>query len=188
MTGPSYFERAYADAADPWNLVSDYEQRKYALTVASLPRPTYASAFEPGCSIGVLTGLLAPRCERIIATDGVAAPLVEVDRRAPSAETRVGTIPADWPAGSFDLIVLSEVMYYLPAAERQQVLERARDSLQRGGHLVVVHWRHPFEEAECEGDTVHAEVNQFAADAGWLRLVEHVETDFRLEVFERAAT
>lgn len=188
MTGPAYFESAYAGAADPWNLVSGYEQRKYALTIASLPRQTYASVFEPGCSIGVLTGLLATRCDRIIATDGVAAPLAEVARRAPSAEIGVGTIPADWPPGSFDLVVLSEVMYYLTAADRRRVLDQARDSLLTGGHLLVVHWRHPFEEAECDGDVVHAEVGAFAAEAGWHRLVEHAETDFRLEVFERGAT
>ncbi len=188
MTGSSYFESAYAESSDPWNLVSDYEQRKYALTVASLPRSSYAAAFEPGCSIGVLTGLLAQRCERIVATDGTAAPLVEVARRAPSAEVGVGTIPDDWPAGSFDLVVLSEVMYYLTAADRRRVLERVDGSLPTGGHLLVVHWRHAFEEAECDGDVVHDEVARFAAEVGWSRLVEHVETDFRLEVLERAAT
>ncbi|MGJ9422212.1 class I SAM-dependent methyltransferase [Aeromicrobium sp. CF3.5] len=188
MTGLSYFENAYSESADPWNLVSEYEQRKYTLTLASLPRQSYASAFEPGCSIGVLTGLLAQRCERIIATDGVAAPLQEVAGRAPSAEVGVGTIPADWPAGSFDLIVLSEVMYYLTAADRRHVLERARDSLLRSGHLLVVHWRHSFEEAECDGDVVHAEVTEFATEVGWSRLVHHVETDFRLEVFGCDAT
>lgn len=185
MTGLSYFESVYAESSDPWDLVSDYERRKYALTVASLPRNAYASAFEPGCSIGVLTGLLAPRCERILATDGVAAPLDQVARRAPSAEVGVGVIPGDWPDGSFDLVVLSEVMYYLTVDERRRVLERARDSMLPGGHLLVVHWRHPFEEAECEGDVVHAEIGEFAATAGWDRLVEHVEVDFRLEVFER---
>lgn len=188
MTGSSYFESAYAGSVDPWNLVSAYEQRKYALTLASLPRQSYASAFEPGCSIGVLTGLLAQRCERIIATDGVAAPLREVARRAPSALVDVGTIPADWPAGSFDLIVLSEVMYYLTAADRRHVLERVRHSLLSGGHLLVVHWRHPFEEAECDGDVVHAEVAEFATEAGWSRLVHHVEANFRLEVFGDGAT
>ncbi len=188
MTGPAYFESAYADAADPWDLVSDYEQRKYALTMASLPRQSYASAFEPGCSIGVLTGLLAQRCDRLVATDGVAAPLREAARRAPSADLAVGTIPTDWPAGSFDLVVVSEVLYYLTADDRRLVLERTRESLTAGGHLLVVHWRHPFEEAECNGDVVHAEVGGFAAEAGWTRLVEHVETDFRLEVFESAAS
>ena len=42
-------------------------------------RERYASAFEPGCSIGVLTAQLAPRCDRLLACD-VAAAAVESAR------------------------------------------------------------------------------------------------------------
>lgn len=188
MTGPEYFEDVYAASDDPWDLVSAYEQRKYALTVASLPRPSYASGFEPGCSIGVLTELLAQRCDRLLATDGARAPLAEAARRAPTAEVALASVPRDWPAGPFDLVVVSELLYYLPAEDRRRTLERIGDTLSTDGHLVAVHWRHPFEEAECDGDVVHAEVGRFATGARWSRIVEHVEPDFRLEVFERGAT
>ena len=64
-TSRSYFEQMYRDHPDPWEFESSlYEQRKYAVTVASLPRSRYRSAYEPGCSIGVLTELLATRCDR----------------------------------------------------------------------------------------------------------------------------
>ena len=54
-TNRSYFEEMYRDSDDPWEFgTSPYEQRKYAVTVASLPRSRYRSAYEPGCSIGVL--------------------------------------------------------------------------------------------------------------------------------------
>ena len=53
---PSYFDDMYAANRDPWSLASRwYEQRKYAVTLACLTRPRYRRAFEPGCSIGVLT-------------------------------------------------------------------------------------------------------------------------------------
>ena len=54
-TNRAYFDEMYRDVEDPWNFeTSHYEQRKYAITVASLPRSRYRSAYEPGCSIGVL--------------------------------------------------------------------------------------------------------------------------------------
>ena len=62
-TDRTYFEQIYDHDPDPWGFESRwYEHRKYALTMAALPEPHYRSAFEPGCSIGVLTDLLAPRC------------------------------------------------------------------------------------------------------------------------------
>ena len=59
-TSRSYFEEIYREDADPWNFeTSPYEHRKYGVTVASLPKPRYRSAYEPGCSVGVLSELLA---------------------------------------------------------------------------------------------------------------------------------
>ena len=55
-----YFERMYATSADPWQLQARwYERRKYAITLALLPYPRYRHAFEPGCSISVLTEMLS---------------------------------------------------------------------------------------------------------------------------------
>ena len=52
-TQRAYFESMYRDAVDPWQFeTSAYERRKYAITVSSLPRASYRSAFEPGCSVG----------------------------------------------------------------------------------------------------------------------------------------
>ena len=68
--GPEYFERLYAASPDPWGFTTRwYEERKYALSLAMLPRRRYAEAFEPGCSIGVLTALLTPRCDRLLSWD-----------------------------------------------------------------------------------------------------------------------
>ena len=63
-----YFDQMYAAAPDPWGLSTRwYEARKYALTLALLPEPRYRDAFEPGCSVGVLTGMLAARCGQVLA-------------------------------------------------------------------------------------------------------------------------
>ena len=185
MTDPVYFERMYASSDDPWHLAgSSYEQRKYAVTVASLPRERYRRAFEPGCSIGLLTALLAPRCDELIATDTVAEPLVTARSRVPASHVTFAqsSLP-DWPDGELDLVVLSEVLYFLSADVRAQVLAHVVRSLGVDGHVVLVDWRHPFDEAACTGDEAHAE---FGTSPGLARVAEHVEDDFRLEVFGRA--
>ena len=67
---PSYFEALYASDPDPWRFASsDYERDKYAATLAALPRQLYRSGLEVGCSIGVLTAMLASRCRRLLAVD-----------------------------------------------------------------------------------------------------------------------
>ena len=72
----AYFADVYATTSDPWRLAERwYEQRKYAITMAMLPKPRYRSAFEPGCSVGVLTELLAARCDALLATDVAQAAL-----------------------------------------------------------------------------------------------------------------
>ena len=50
-----YFEGLFARDQDPWAFRQRwYEQRKRAITLASLPRRHYRSIFEPGCANGCL--------------------------------------------------------------------------------------------------------------------------------------
>ena len=63
--GAEYFDAMYQDAEDPWGFENRwYEQRKYAISLALLPARRYRSAFEPGCSIGVLTAPARPALRR----------------------------------------------------------------------------------------------------------------------------
>lgn len=184
MTHPSYFERLYADAADPWRLSSSaYEARKYAVTMAALPRSRYARAFEPGCAIGVLSALLAARCDEVVAWDGAASAVEQARGRTSGTAVMVQQqrIPTAWPEGTFDLVVLSELLYFLDVDERCRTLDLTVRSLRPDAHLVAVHWRHAFAEAPSNGDDVHAELR---ALHGMDRVVEHRETDFLLDVFE----
>jgi len=185
VTEPAYFDELYARVDDPWGLsTSDYEQRKYALTLAALPRPRYSRGFEPGCAIGVLTAGLAERCERLVSWDNAPRALEQARARVTSDAVtfETGRVPKQWPQGSFDLVVISELLYFLSEADRGGVLVRTLESLEPGGHLMAVHWRHAFTEAPSSGDEVHAEL---ASAPGLERLVEHVEPDFLLGVWQR---
>ncbi len=142
---PGYFEALYARDPDPWRFASsDYERAKYAATLAALPRPRYERVFEVGCSIGVLTEALAPRSGVLLAVDAAEAPLAAARqrcaRRVQPAFQRM-RVPEEWPAGStFDLILLSEVVYYLDAADIRRLAARVGASLAPNGEVLLVHW------------------------------------------------
>ena len=96
---PAYFDAMYQGAADPWGFEDRwYEQRKYAVSLALLPAARYRSAFEPGCSIGVLTRMLAGRCDELLSCD-VAAAAVRPRPGAPRACPTSGSSSASSPAG-----------------------------------------------------------------------------------------
>jgi SAM-dependent methyltransferase len=181
-----YFDDLYAASADPWGFESRwYERRKYAISLALLPAERYAAAFEPACSIGVLTSYLAARCDQVLACDRAAAAVSAARARTGQlANVRVEqrVLPGDWPPGSFDLIVFSEFLYYFGDADLTAVLDRAVTALRPGGTLLAVHWRHPVAEYPRGGDDVHAVL---AGRAGLGRLVRHREPDFLADVYLR---
>lgn len=186
LTG-DFFEEFYAGTRDPWGFETRwYEERKRLLTLAALPRKRFRAALELGCSIGVLTAGLAERCDTVSAVDIAERPLSIARARLearPSVTFARLTLPDEWPEGTFDLIVFSEVGYYFSAVELREVLRRCRDSLAPGGVILACHWRHPVPEYPLTGDQVHAELGKLA---GFERTVEHGERDFLLEVFEAA--
>lgn len=183
MTAHEYFEDMYASSSDPWHLTErSYERRKYELTIACLPDREFARVYEPACSVGVLTELLVERCGTVIASDSVPRALELARERLPRVEFFEGRLPGDWPEGTFDLVVLSEILYFLSADDRAATIDATRDALEPGGVVVSVHWRHPFDEAACDGDQAQREL---LAAPGFERLVWHEERDFTLAVLER---
>ena len=182
----SYFDAMYAASADPWGFETRwYERRKYALTLAMLPAERYQDAFEPGCSIGILSQLLAGRCDRLLSCDMAEAAVREARRRLGGhrqARVEHRAIPAQWPAGSFDLIVFSEFLYYFSDRDLRRVVELGETALRPGGTLLAVHWRHPVAEYPQDGDIVHRVLGE---RPGLARLASHREPDFLADVLIR---
>lgn len=138
---PEYFDELYAGDPDPWRFAtSDYEREKYAATIAALPDRRFAAALEVGCSIGVLTAQLAGRCDDLLAIDVAEAALTQARARCPGVRFERRAIPAEWPPGRFDLMLFSEVLYYLDAAAIRDAAARARAALQPGGCMLLVHF------------------------------------------------
>jgi LmbE family N-acetylglucosaminyl deacetylase/SAM-dependent methyltransferase len=177
------FDAVHARDEDPWHYTSSwYEHRKRTLTLAALPAGSYAAGLEIGCSIGTLSAELAPRCGRFLAVDASSTAVDRAARRLahlPAARTRHLTVPNEWPDGSFDLIVVSEVGYYLSPAELAGLFDRIEGALMPGGTLVLCHWRHPVSGWELDGDSVHAAARQ---QLGWTGGGIYRERDFVLEI------
>jgi len=185
---PDYFDMVYAANADPWGFeTSDYEKGKYADTLRSLPRSHYKNAFEIGCSLGVLTAQLAPRCGRLVAVDGSEAPLVrarELCRNIQNVEVQQMQVPDQFPGGLFDLILVSEVGYYWSPDDFTKAQATILAHLEPGGQLMLVHWTPPVHDYPLTGDEVH---EAFLKMDGLKPLSGHWEETYRLDVLERVA-
>jgi SAM-dependent methyltransferase len=184
----AYFDQMYAGSDDPWRLSTRwYEQRKYAITLALLPNRRYRHAFEPGCSIGTLTPLLLLRCGHVTAVDVADAAVQGADARLRRAGCRDrvtlarSSLDAAWPDGPFDLVVLSEVAYYLQADALATVLRRECARLQQDANVVAAHWRHPVADYPLTGDAAHAVI---ARTPGLTSVGCYRDPDVVVEVFD----
>ena len=184
----AYFDRMYAGSEDPWQLSTRwYEQRKYSITLALLPQRHYRHAFEPGCAIGTLTERLARRCEHVTAVDVADAAVRGADVRLRKAGCRDqvtltrSSLDGAWPPGPFDLLVLSEVAYYLEADTLATVLRRECPRLQPGATVVAAHRRHAVADYPLTGDAAHAVIAQ---TPGLSALGCYRDRDVVIEVFD----
>lgn len=185
-TSDAYFREVWADDDDPWDHGSRwYETRKYGLTISALPAERYRRGFEPGCGAGFLTVRLAERCDALVAMERSARGADVTRRRCgehPGVEVLDGRIPEEWPDGTFDLVVLSELLYYLDDAQLAAAIHQTGDCLQPGGHVLAVHYRRRVPEHARLGDDVHAALRA----AFGTPLANYTEDDFVLDVFAPA--
>lgn len=177
------FERLHAGTDDPWGVQDRfYERRKRSVALALLPRERFAATLELGCSIGVLSADLAARSDSLLALDISPTAIAAAQQRLAdysAAAARVASVPRDWPAGTFDLIVISEVGYFLTRTQLLDVVARAVASLTPDGVVLLCHWRHPVEGWELDGDTVH---ELFRGSSSLALFAEQCEEDFRIDV------
>lgn len=182
----SYFDELFQASDDPWAFKQRwYERRKRALTLAALPREHYSAIFEPGCANGELSADLATRCDSLLACD-TCVPAVELARQRLSSfdHARViqARLPQQWPDERFDLIVLSELGYYLDEADLNQWIDRALASLTADGQLLACHWRPAIEGCPLDAERVHAILQD---RLNMPRLFNHQEPDFLLDIWCR---
>ncbi|GAA2152699.1 hypothetical protein GCM10009760_49700 [Kitasatospora kazusensis] len=129
---------------------------------------------------------MAARCEALLACDREETALAQARTRLAglaNVTLQHRLLPGDWPEGRFDLIVLSELLYYFTPDDSSRLLDLAVESLEPAGTLLLVHWRPAVAEHAQSGDAVH---RQARAHAGLVRIAGHDEPDFLLHVFVRS--
>jgi cyclopropane fatty-acyl-phospholipid synthase-like methyltransferase len=180
------FEARYRADPDPWGyLHSDYEREKYDATLAACGQGPFDSALELGASIGVFSQLLAPRCRRLVTID--AAPTAVAAARSrlsaqPQVEVLLGGIPDAVPEETFDLVVASEILYYLTPAELADTLTVLERRMATGARLVAVHWRPGGPERPFDAEAAHRRLHE----QSWLTMSQSGGTDeYLLEVIIR---
>lgn len=208
----TYFDSLYSDSTDPWQYQTRwYEKRKRDMCLAVLPQAQYHNAIELGCGNGVFSELLARRCQALLSIDGNKnAVELAKQRLAQSSHVRViqGVIPHELLAldeallsayplsdlsvnqSSFDLIVISEILYYLSPTDIDRVIAWIEQNLAIGGTLLCCHWRYPIEGFEMTGETVHQRLYQAFNAKSHQTIFTHqsklVDTDFLLDVWQHS--
>lgn len=139
-----HFKRLYHDNPDPWNFkTSAYEHQKYEATLSALGTRRFEMALEVGCSIGILTRRLAERCDRLLGLDFVPAAVAMARSRCasiPGVSIEQMQVPQQWPDGKFDLILFSEVLYFLDEDDLRETCEHTLRSLLPGALVLLVNY------------------------------------------------
>lgn len=183
-----FFEQLYQENSDPWQFAtSEYESKKYAVTLNALPRNLYQAGFEIGGSIGILTEKLARRCQSLLSIDvSEIAQAQAIDRcqHLTNIKFELMSVPESFPKKSFDLIVLSEVGYYWSWEDLRTAQSLIIDQLQSQGHLLLVHWTADRGILSLTGDEVHDDFLRLVPDK-LKRIKSSTQDKYRLDLFEK---
>lgn len=186
LAAATYFESLYRACPDPWGYeTSEYELQKYAVTLAVLPHSRYRSALEIGGSIGVLTQMLAHRCSSLLSIDLSPSAQARAKQRChdlPQVSFEVMQVPQQFPEQQFDLILMSEVGYYLSEPDLQKTQQQILTHLVPQGQLLLVHWLHQAEDFCLSGEAVH---ECFLQAASLQPKSSHISEHYRIDLLER---
>jgi 2-polyprenyl-3-methyl-5-hydroxy-6-metoxy-1,4-benzoquinol methylase len=142
----------YVVCRDPFGCRnSPLEQSKYREMLSILPATPVDSLLEVGCGEGIFTRMLLPHAGRLLSIDSSARALQRARRHLANftqVQFQQLNIEEEDPKGQFDLIVVSEILYYLgPKEQISKVAQRMLDWLKPDGQLLLCHMRSQTDEA-----------------------------------------
>ena len=172
--------RAIYDVGDdPWRFrTSDYEAAKFAATFDALPRAHYRSGLELGCGNGELARRISLKCDDYIGLDAVEVALRAARTAVPTATFVKGFLPCPLPHGNHDLIVLSEILYFLDADGIDWLADEL-DTHHPQADIICVTWRGPSGNP-LEGEAALA--LYLAATEGRTARTVRLTQDYRIDV------
>lgn len=154
--------------------------------MAALPRRRYRRAYEPACSVGELTALLAGRCDAVVAVDCARRAVDQARERLQGLRhvtVEHAALPDRFADGPFDLVVLSEFLYYLSGVDLRRVLDGVVERLEPAGEVVAVHRWSPERAEGWDGFNVH---EVLVSQPGLVPVLRHEDEGFVLDVLRRA--
>jgi SAM-dependent methyltransferase len=178
-TSQEFFDAIYERSCDPWSFATDPTERaRYSEIVSLLGSADFRSGFEPGCSIGELTVMLAAHCQQLLAID-ISPRAVALARRRcrelAHVEVRHGRLPDDLPGPGIDLVVLSEIGYYFTADQLVEVLDTLAELASERALLVGSHWTGVSADHLLSGDEVHSIIG---AHGRWRTTSSHKRSSY----------
>jgi ubiquinone/menaquinone biosynthesis C-methylase UbiE len=175
----------FAASADPWGYrSSEYERDKYAATLGALDGRRFARALEVGPANGIFTAQLAERCEELVAIDYSPRALALAARQLRGrehVELVRASFPEEVPDGAWDLVVCSEILYYLDRYTFALALSWLREALVGGASVLAVSWRGPGTTEPLRGDWVH---DRLASELFHWHVLDGRTAGYRLDRFE----
>lgn len=192
------FEMTFVLATDPWKYTSPYQQSKYEQTLKLLPSSPIARALEIGCAEGYLTVSLAARVDHLIAADisqialARASKSCTVHKQENVSFVRLDLNKDPLPSNC-ELIVCSEVLYYVSGQTLQAVAHKLVNALTIGGYLLVAHANrveHEPDRTKFDWLPFGAEfISSTLANTDSLRLVRELRTPhYYIQLFQRDST
>ena len=144
LTKPDLIDHFYDKGGDPFGFdVNPDEQLKFRKTLEICGDGKLGRVLEIGCAVGSFTEMIASRATDVLAIDVSEAAIRQAKQRLHQQqnvrlETR--TLPAEFPDGQFDLIIASDVLYYLTVEDLQTCMGMIEAALSSGGAMVAVHY------------------------------------------------
>lgn len=159
------FEAKFQSNPDPWNYAaSPFEAHKRRILRLACGSRVYGRGLELACANGETTKVLAPLCLRLLAIDGSPSAIEEARRRTrhlPNVDLACLALPEGLPRQQFDLIVASEIYYYLNPTDLDRLLARLYEALAPSGRIVSLHHTINFDDAATRPAVAQARANTF---------------------------
>ncbi|WP_428332827.1 PIG-L family deacetylase [Novosphingobium sp.] len=186
---PGEFDALFSQSADPWAYdQAPYEQVRFARTIAALDGRQFERGLEIACAAGVLTERLAQCCNALVAVDASRAAIGHARRRLqpwPNVDIRLARMPDQFPEGSFDLIMLSDFLYYLGLRGLVALVGTCLARANPGAVIVLVNYLGPMAIA-IDGEKAAEAAIAAAALLGWHPTHQERNETMRIDRLEAA--
>ena len=147
-----HFQQLYAADSDPWRLQTTWsEHHKRRVIARALGPRRHDRGLELGCGSGITTRSLANHFRQLLAIDG-SPTAVEQARCEVAGLSHVDVVeaalPLPLPKATFNTVIASEILYYLPGGALRQMLTEIQGALRPEGRLIMANHVLRFSDSE----------------------------------------